>query len=149
MNASERAAEINAQARAWMAEDPDRVCGILTEDPDHWSWYGVESGDDLDLYLDWESYREAYKDVHGTRPFGAPWHAHTLEEISTMFESLRCEEEWLAEFEEEWLAEERVPVSEWDDTPVNYPRQDVWAAYEPAQDASPLTHNPFGALEVS
>lgn len=47
------AKEFNADLRLWVAEDPaNRWAGMLAEDEEHWSSYGIHTADQLMEYLD-------------------------------------------------------------------------------------------------
>ena len=63
MTAAERAAEINKA-------DPDPL--KLCEDQQRWDGYGVKTAEDLDQYLDAETYINVYKDRYGVRPRTIP-----------------------------------------------------------------------------
>lgn len=52
MTASERAQQINAESRAYMAANPGVWIGELAEDVEHWAEYGIFTADQLDAYLD-------------------------------------------------------------------------------------------------
>jgi hypothetical protein len=65
VTASQRAAEINAEDRAWVAAGEDRYCGILVEDASHWAEYGIHTGEELDAYLAYSDYVDLSKDVYG------------------------------------------------------------------------------------
>lgn len=63
MTAAERAAEINKA-------DPDPL--KLCEDQKHWDEYGIKTAEDLDRYLDTETYINVYKDRYGIKPRTIP-----------------------------------------------------------------------------
>ena len=80
MNASERAAEINAATVA-RAEAEGWVCyGLLVTDQSHWTAEDVHTGDDLDAYLSYCDYVDAYKEAVGIKPRWLSWWERTAAE---------------------------------------------------------------------
>lgn len=52
MTLAERLAQINAESKAWVAEDPEnRWASGLVDDLAHWAQYGITTAEGLDHYL--------------------------------------------------------------------------------------------------
>ena len=63
--ASERAAELNVATRAWIAAEPERGAGLLSEDDAYWAECGIHSGEELDAYLAYSDYADLSKEAYG------------------------------------------------------------------------------------
>lgn len=79
MNASERAAELNAETTA-RAEAEGWSYGLLATDPSHWASFDVHTGDDLDAYLAYCDYVDAYKEAYNLKPRGMRWRERSAAE---------------------------------------------------------------------
>jgi len=86
--ASERAVEINAETRAWIAAAPGRGAGLLVEDEAHWARIGIHTAEELDHYLAAAEYVDLYKDIHGIKPRWVDTRALTVAEINAMISAL-------------------------------------------------------------
>jgi len=59
----------------------------ITEDPDHWKQYGIETVEQFERYTVECAFSEAWKGCYGVRPRGSLDH-FTIEELETMIEDL-------------------------------------------------------------
>ena len=59
----------------------------ITEDPKHWSDYGIETVEQFERYTVECAFSEAWKGCYGVRPRGSLDH-FTIEELETMIEDL-------------------------------------------------------------
>lgn len=92
LTASNYAALLNAETRAWIAEDPqNRGAGLLVEDKAHWERYAITTGLQLEVYLLRADFSDTYKSVHGVRPRHINVLALTLEELRAEMDALSDE----------------------------------------------------------
>jgi len=68
ITASERAVEMNAPTRVWLAEDDRRGAFLLVEDQAFWADRGIVSGFDLERSLLIGDISDTYKERYGIRP---------------------------------------------------------------------------------
>lgn len=74
MTASERARQINKATENF--DDGWKLC----DDAEHWSNFGIETGDDLDAYLAWSDWVDLYKETHGIKPRWTHWRDRSARE---------------------------------------------------------------------
>lgn len=91
MTLLEKLQMINAEKRAWVAEDPEnRWAGMIVEDLDHWAEYDVYTVEDFERWeletLIWD----VYKDAYGYRPRHMDFKAMSIEELKEEADRL-CE----------------------------------------------------------
>jgi hypothetical protein len=92
MTLLEKLQELNAEKRAWVAEDPDnRWTGMYTEDLEHWADMGIVTVEDFERYgletLIWD----VYKDAYGVRPRHMDFKSMTLDQLKAEADFL-CKE---------------------------------------------------------
>jgi hypothetical protein len=73
ITASQRAEELNAEMKKWIDSAPDRGGMMLVTDASHWAEDGIHTGADLDAYLAFCDYEEAYKELNGIKPRWLKW----------------------------------------------------------------------------
>lgn len=84
-----RIATLNAEASAWMAEDPEhRFAGMLVDDVQHWVDMGVHSGYDLDVYLLATDVFELTRSLFGYKPHWGGLRNLTLAQLEAEKQSL-------------------------------------------------------------
>jgi len=88
ITATDRAIQINAEFAARCAAQGVEPWGELVTDADHWAEYGIHTGAELDRYLVYCDYVEAYKDAHGIKPRWMRMEDRTTEEWQRMLEAL-------------------------------------------------------------
>lgn len=130
LTASARAAALNVVTLAWIAEDPsNRWATLLVEDAAHWAEYDIETGEQLDAYLSWCNYVDAFKAAHGIKPRWTDWRSAPATEwdrqTNALYEQMVAEEQ----------AEARMEASH-------------AAVVAQITDPTPLTHNPFAGLRL-
>jgi len=109
MTLLEKLQELNAEKRAWVAEDPDnRWTGMYTEDLEHWAEMGVVTVEDFERYELETFIWDAFKDAYGCRPRHMDFKSMTLEELET--EADRISAAAQEQFEFEKAEEERKVV---------------------------------------
>lgn len=89
MTAAERAAEINAKTREWLAAGEGRWAGFISEDPAYYAKYGIHTGLDLARDMAAGEHSDRYKDEHGIRPRWVRYSELSLNEIEELLEELR------------------------------------------------------------
>lgn len=124
-------ANLNAEKRAWVAEDPDnRWTGMYVEELDFWAEMGVHTVAQFKRHENETLFWEMYKDVTGFRPRHVDLKSMTDEELekeldylgSQMDRAIQEQEEYLREIEEEearWEAEAAAKRAE-DPEPIDY-----------------------------
>lgn len=92
MTAREYAIAKNAEARAWLAEDPEnRSVGLMPEDEEYWAAQakeGLVTGADVERQDLIAHHYDYYKSVHGIRPRWINYDALSNEEIQAMINRL-------------------------------------------------------------
>lgn len=125
MTLAQHLANLNAEKRAWVAEDPDnRWTGLYVEDLAHWAEYGVFTVAQFQRYELETMIWDMYKEVTGFRPRHLDFKSMSDKELndladylgSQMERAIREDEEFLRMIEEEeaqknaekaaWLAEQ-------------------------------------------
>jgi len=87
ITASEHAAQLNAETRAWQAEEEGRWAGMLVEDQDFWAKLGINTGLELARALAAETISDMYKEAHGFRP-SMDFNSMTLAELEAKIDQL-------------------------------------------------------------
>ena len=92
MTLLEKLQELNAEKRAWVAEDPEnRWTGMYPEDLEHWAEYEVYTVEDFERYQLETLIWEVYKDAYGCRPRHMDFKSMTLDELKAEADFL-CEQ---------------------------------------------------------
>jgi len=104
---------INAQSRAWVAEDPsNRIAGEIVTIPDHWADYGVYTPEEFDRYLLEEDYVGLYKDVWGIR-YRGDLSTVSNAELKALIDSMYTRLEAEMEDQREYFAEIEADEAEY------------------------------------
>ena len=88
MTASERAAQLN-QARI--------TCPSLFESQEFWSAEGIHTGAQLDAWIEWNSWKQAYRHVRDCRAPVSNWSDKTAQEWLQATDALWAEQDALFE----------------------------------------------------
>lgn len=106
-------AALNAEKRAWVAEDPDnRWTGLYVEELDHWAEMGVTTVAQFKRYENETFFWEMYKDVTGVRPRHINLKDMSDEELEREIDLLGRMMKDEIKREEEWRAEEMAYIQE-------------------------------------
>jgi len=110
MNASDRAIELNSES----VEIFGAGGMLLTIAQEHWLEIGVSTGDDLDAYLAFCEFVDAYKDVNGIKPRWMAWQDRSAGDWHALSDGLADEQAESARLADadltDWLAE-RTPAA--------------------------------------
>ena len=110
---AEHLAALNAEKRAWVAEDPDnRWTGLYVEELDHWAEVGVTTVAQFKRYENESLFWEMYKDVTGIRPRHINLKDMSDGELEREIDLLGRMMEDEIKREEEWRAEEMAYIQE-------------------------------------
>jgi len=135
MTLLEKIQAMNAEKRAWVAEDPEhRGAGMLYEDLEHWATHGVTTAEELDRFLLETDLWEAYKQAYGVRPRHMDMASMTIDELQGHITA--CDE-WSRmqqELDDDYAALETDIASK------------QAQLIEKMADTTPLTYNPFEGL---
>ena len=88
LTATEYAAQLNGETRAWVAEEEGRGAGMLVENQDFWAEREILNGLQLARYLAASTISDMYKEAHGFRPRGIDFGSMTLAEMDAEIEQL-------------------------------------------------------------
>lgn len=121
--------QLNVNNQIWVDEDPDnRWAPMLSEDPEHWAWFGIYTVDQFNRYMAITEYSDVYKEIHGVRPRHINFHSLTLDEIKDLCDQLYSFGNMVQEANEHFdrLVEEdaRLALMEDDPDPLPYEEYD-------------------------
>lgn len=73
------------------AEHPDSIVFTIVSDPNHWRPYGIFTPEQWEDSMDYGSFSDVYKSVHGFRPRHINWGELTKEQKQSCWDMLKKE----------------------------------------------------------